>query len=162
MAKRNDEFSFWGKVEIKDGCWEWKSTKVHTGYGQLKEGQRYYLAHRYAYELWHGEIPEGKNVLHKCDNRSCVNPDHLFLGTQQDNVHDMVMKGRGNYSAVMKYTDEFREEVRSAYIPKMFGNRKVAQMFGIPYSVAHAMIHGRKSAVRANLSSRSAPALTGR
>lgn len=83
------------------GCMEWQLTKDRLGYGRLKvqlgsrDDFRTTSAHRYAYEIWIGPIPDGMNVLHKCDNRSCINPNHLFLGTQQDNIRDMHAKGRG-------------------------------------------------------------------
>lgn len=84
-----------------NGCWNWILTKDKVGYGRLKvslgsrEEWRSSSAHRYSYELFIGEIPHGMNVLHKCDNRACCNPEHLFIGTQQDNMHDMHSKGRG-------------------------------------------------------------------
>lgn len=82
-------------------CWEWQLTKDRVGYGRLmvrmgsRDKFRSMSAHRYAYEVFVGEIPEGMNVLHKCDNRACCNPSHLFIGTQQDNMRDMYAKGRG-------------------------------------------------------------------
>lgn len=84
-----------------EGCWEWSLGKDRVGYGRLKVQMgsrdcfRFTSAHRYAYEVFVGPIPERMNVLHRCDNRSCCNPKHLFLGTQQDNMRDMHAKGRG-------------------------------------------------------------------
>lgn len=72
-------------------CLECHYQSESNGYACLRNGWK---AHRYVYNFLCGEIPEGKYVLHKCDNRRCINPDHLFLGTQQDNVSDMVRKGR--------------------------------------------------------------------
>lgn len=83
------------------GCWNWLRTKDRLGYGRLKVqlGSRVNFrttsAHRYAYELWTGPIPKRMCVLHSCDNRGCCNPEHLFLGTQRDNMRDMHAKGRG-------------------------------------------------------------------
>jgi hypothetical protein len=85
----------------ENGCWNWKLGKDIGGYGRMKvsEGSRKNFrtvsSHRYSWELWNGKIPDGLNVLHRCDNSACCNPEHLFLGTQKENIHDMHKKGRG-------------------------------------------------------------------
>jgi hypothetical protein len=84
-----------------NGCWNWLLGKDRSGYGRMKvqlgsrDRFRATSAHRYAYELFIGAIPHGACVLHRCDNRACCNPAHLFVGTQQDNIRDMHAKGRG-------------------------------------------------------------------
>jgi hypothetical protein len=85
---------FWSKVEKSDECWKWTAGKHNAGYGVFWEKGRFYKAHRWSWERERGPIPDGLNLLHKCDNPACVRPDHLFLGTQKDNVNDMVSKGR--------------------------------------------------------------------
>lgn len=82
-----------------EGCWEWqKSVNPQTGYGQIMDCHDgkcvLRTVHRLAYEIFNGKIPEGLFVLHHCDNRRCFNPEHLFIGTQQDNMNDMKTKGR--------------------------------------------------------------------
>lgn len=86
-----------------DCCWEWSgSINPQTGYGQLSSwvnGKRILLtAHRVSYRAFHGPIPEGMEVCHKCDNRRCFNPLHLFSGSQLDNMQDMIAKGRDSGS----------------------------------------------------------------
>lgn len=93
---------FWKYVTKKDSCWEWVAKSKVQGYGVIgiggrKEGK--ILSHRLSYVMHKGDIPEcdehhGMVVMHTCDNRLCVNPDHLVLGTQKDNVKDMDEKGR--------------------------------------------------------------------
>lgn len=91
---------FWSKVKVTartEDCWIWNGLKTKTGYGQMSIGGRkgkIWFTHRFSYQLAYGEIPEGAHVLHRCDNPSCVNPNHLFLGTHKDNMQDMVNKGR--------------------------------------------------------------------
>ena len=88
---------FWAKVERSAGCWNWTASTNVGGYGQLRVGGQNgqpRVSNRIAYELMVGTIPDGLLVLHKCDNPRCVNPNHLFLGTHQDNSDDKIAKGR--------------------------------------------------------------------
>lgn len=87
------EQRFWTKVNKTSGCWLWTAGTIR-GYGQIGINRRPSYAHRVAWELTHGPIPDGASVLHKCDVPLCVRPDHLFLGSQQDNLKDARQKGR--------------------------------------------------------------------
>lgn len=93
MLNVTPEQRFWRHVKVGDGCWEWTRSK---SYAKFWDGQRSVFAHRKSWEIHHGPIPEGMCVCHRCDNPICVRPDHLFLGTQRDNIIDMVSKGRWN------------------------------------------------------------------
>lgn len=86
---------FWSKVRITDGCWEWTATRNAHGYGTITVGGTKRLAHRIAWEITFGPLMDQRHVLHHCDNPPCVRPDHLFRGTQADNLRDMFGKGRG-------------------------------------------------------------------
>ncbi|CAH0532164.1 HNH endonuclease [Ralstonia phage UAM5] len=86
---------FYAKVRITPGCWIWTASTRRFGYGQFQFHGRPQAAHRISYIINIGEIPSGMLVLHKCDVPGCVNPDHLFLGTDSDNMVDMSLKGRG-------------------------------------------------------------------
>lgn len=87
---------FWNKVAILDqeSCWLWTASLDGRGYGQFWDGERRYIAHRFAYEWWFSRQLGELYCLHKCDNPKCVNPFHLFVGTQSDNMQDMMSKGR--------------------------------------------------------------------
>jgi hypothetical protein len=84
---------FQSMVSVGPGCWEWVAAKDRDGYGQFK-GNGHVRAHRFSYDEFVGPIPEGLQVLHRCDNPSCVNPEHLWVGTNADNMADKCEKGR--------------------------------------------------------------------
>ena len=85
---------FWVKADKTESCWLWQALKNKTGYGVVNYNYKTQLAHRVAWTLTHGDIPAGLYVCHKCDTPGCINPDHLFLGTQLENMRDMASKGR--------------------------------------------------------------------
>lgn len=89
---------FWERVEIKnpEECWPWRLSRYSNGYGKASIKDRTRLAHRLSWEITNGKIPKGLNVCHRCDNPICVNPNHLFLASQKDNIRDCVRKIRQN------------------------------------------------------------------
>lgn len=95
-AKGNPIERFWSYVKKTDTCWLWTGCSTHLGYAQIGVNYKLISVHRFSWEIHNGPIPEGKWVLHKCDNPSCVRPDHLFLGTPKDNTQDMLHKHRDN------------------------------------------------------------------
>jgi hypothetical protein len=117
---------FWSKIDKERSqifyngtrCWEWTGAPTHNGYGRFPLRSGTIRAHRVAYELDYGDIPDGLFVLHHCDNRLCCHPLHLFLGTQQNNMDDMAEKGRstaGEKHANHKLTDSQVAEIRRSY-----------------------------------------------
>lgn len=86
--------SFWSRVDTSGECWLWTGAKTELGYGLFLDNRRRLRAHRVAYALTYGEFPDELVVCHRCDNPRCVRPNHLFLGTQTDNLADMTAKGR--------------------------------------------------------------------
>ena len=85
---------FWDKVVKTDTCWLWVGSKTAQGYGRFRIGKKLFLSHRVSWNLINEEIPHELCALHTCDNPSCVNPEHLFLGTKKDNAQDKINKKR--------------------------------------------------------------------
>lgn len=106
---------FWSKVQRGDGCWEWQGGTNSDGYGSHSVCGVNWKAHRYAWHITNGPIKDGLYVCHMCDNRTCVNPAHMFLGTVYDNISDMDQKGRravGTQNGKAKMTEAIVHRVR--------------------------------------------------
>lgn len=131
---------FWERVDTSGSCWTWSGCRNKRHYGVL--GFRYttILAHRLSYILCRGQIPSDRFVLHRCDNPPCVNPDHLFLGTSQDNSSDMVMKGRHRRTAKLS-------EAQVLEIVRRYKNEtaiSLAEEFGVHYQTVNHIVNGRR------------------
>lgn len=113
------------------GCWLWTGALSSNGYGRVSSNHRQIgQAHRLFYALHKGPIPTGMFVCHKCDTRSCVNPDHLFLGTRIDNINDMVRKGRSTLGVKNPGSKLTEAEVIDIFMSRL-KLRQIATQFGI-------------------------------
>ena len=136
-------------------CWEWQGSRLMNSYGRLHLSIKYTLprktvrTHRIAYELWVGEIPDGLFVCHHCDNPPCLNPDHLFVGTAADNIHDQMQKGRmglGEDSARAILTEKQVVRAREIYAE---GDRswthisKIGREIGASYAATYAIVKNK-------------------
>jgi len=133
--------------EPTSGCWLWVGAYVTSGYGYIARGRGTGLgpahAHRIAYELFKGQIGD-KQVLHTCDNRACVNPDHLFLGTHAENMADMVSKGRSTKGREdMPNYKLCRSAVEDIRLRRMSG-ADYARLYGVSPSTVSRVIHGQR------------------
>lgn len=154
---------FWSKVDtINNGivCWNWTAGKNKKGYGEFyfPEIGKHIRAHQISWIIFNGFIPEGMCVCHKCDNPSCVNPNHLFLGTPKENSLDRDRKGRrkqgklyygkehhnhgsGSWSNKLSEQDVYRiRELKTLGLT----NKKIAEIFGVSQGLINNIWHGRK------------------
>jgi hypothetical protein len=131
----------------EDGCWEWTRFICPAGYGRYRKSN----AHRVAFERANGPIPDGLFVCHTCDNRRCVNPSHLFLGTHADNMRDMAVKGRavghpgrwlGSNCGAAKLTEEQAKEILS--LRGKLTCRQIGRRFGITHGAVSKIHIGQR------------------
>ena len=154
QQKKSIEERFWEKVDKHDGndidwneCWEWLGGKDTCGYGKFrtrKNPKRDSMAHRYSWELTFGKIPNGYYVCHHCDNPSCVRPGHLFLGSQKDNMQDMINKNRspnnlGENNPRCKLTRKDVIKIRNLYGTGDYYQYELGMLFGVTQSQIHAI-----------------------
>jgi hypothetical protein len=154
---------FWSKVHKTESCWLWTASKDSRGYGRVSYQQIPLLAHRVAWELAHGPIPAGDHfgtlcVCHHCDTPACVNPSHLFLGTQEDNMRDRDLKGRqapperkkhlGSAHGMAKLSDDDVRLIREIYpqLPRSGGRVRpgyvlaLSRRFGVGKDIVHDIV----------------------
>lgn len=137
------ELGFISRVHIGniDDCWEWKGRIKSDGYGDVSIKQKVWYVHRLIWTIWYGAVPTGLYICHKCDNRKCINPNHLFLGTPSDNSQDAIAKGkyyakRGDDNGMAKLsTDDVLEIIDLLY----YGNKSsdIAKEFSVSRCTIH-------------------------
>lgn len=133
---------FWASVRKSDGCWEWASHLTPGGYGKFYMNGKHHTASRLSYKLAHGEFDPALSVLHKCDNAKCVRPEHLYLGTQKDNIRDKYDRGRqsntsGERNARHKITAENVKTMRHLYWAERRTQAELARFYGISAAQVH-------------------------
>lgn len=138
------------EIDPDTGCWNWTGAKSSFGHGSLRVSGKSLGAHRISWELHCGEIPLKMEICHHCDNPKCVNPDHLFLGTHQDNIRDMATKGRGGKTRgeatnTAQLTEAIILEIRHSYKMNVsiYGCHtisKLAEYFGVPSSTIRKIV----------------------
>jgi hypothetical protein len=142
---------FWAKVNMGEHCWTWTGCTNKIGRPFFNLDGRIVLAYRVAYELMNGPIPVGLFVCHHCDNSICVRPSHLFVGSNQDNMTDMVRKGRyqkrvnlpkGSAIKTSKLTEAQVAEIKAALKAKP-SQPQLARQYGVSTTVINNIAHGK-------------------
>ena len=123
------------KVDKTEDCWNWKAGVQHFGYGQFSVGHKGYVAHRYSWIMHKGSIPKALFVCHKCDNPKCVNPDHLFLGSQAKNMKDKTKKGRAQ-----KGTDCYNSKLTPEKVVAIINDTRYYKEIANEYKISTSLI----------------------
>lgn len=150
--KKTTKERFLANVNKTNTCWLWTGYTINTGYGSMRVNSKPTLAHRLSYSLFRGDLDPSILVLHKCDNRRCVNPKHLFLGTHLDNALDREKKGRGNQrkgeeARSTKLTKKQVEEIIKKYVPgknsvdRGYSMYRLAKEYGVSQMSIWGIIH---------------------
>lgn len=132
-------------IEKKEnGCWIYKGCTNSDGYGDISLGsgkkRRILKCHRLMYEHFVGKIPEGLNVCHECDVPACCNPDHLFLGTQKENVHDMIKKGRKAVTYGDKSFNRFNHKLSEEQIKEIRKDKRILSIIAEDYGIVKSHV----------------------
>ena len=143
---------FWDKVKKTKTCWNWTGANRGNGYGCMRINKKMISSHRLSWELHFGKIHKNKLVCHTCDNRACVNPKHLFLGSHRDNTRDSMLKGRhklpdgsnrvsGERQWCHKLTWKLVRKIRDDYKnDNSLTHRGLAKKYGLAYSAIGSML----------------------
>ncbi len=126
-------------VDETTGCWLWNAGKQSDSYGTIQNGRQNLLAHRVSYQIHYGDIPDGLCVCHVCDIRNCVNPEHLFLGTDQDNADDKMEKGRHRLCSIQDLTPMAIADIR---INKELKKMELARKYSVSLDMVNAIRKG--------------------
>jgi hypothetical protein len=140
------ECRFWSKVYQApgDSCWEWTGALKDSGHGVFSHLGRAVQAHQFAWELAHGALPQGAMLRHQCDNASCVRPSHLLPGTHQQNMDDMVSRGRACHTnGHPVITPELAQELRVEYKPGRVTQKQLAARYGLSSSLVRRVLTGK-------------------
>jgi len=145
---RNNPINFMRSVSKTETCWLWQKAKDGGGYGRVGYDGKNRKAHQVAWQINFGPIPKGLSVLHRCDVRHCVNPTHLFLGTQDDNMKDCARKGRivnrpahGEANPMARLSRSQVEEIRGLY-PRLSQNA-IAKHYGVSQMTINRIVNGK-------------------
>lgn len=134
--------SFWSAAG-PPGCWEWQGARTaNGGYGVSRLHGKFYRAHRKAWELLNGPIPEGMMILHRCNNPPCVRPDHLYLGTNTDNMIDKATKTRRRQSN-WKLSPAEATEIRVRYATGTISQKELGEMYGVEQTTISTVVRGK-------------------
>lgn len=140
------EQRLWSRVDksTPNGCWEWQGKRSQSGYGRIMYGNKETSVHRVVWELVNGPIADGVVICHQCDNPSCCNPDHLFEGTQQDNLLNMRSKQRhafGSRHGQTKLTESDVVEIRRRHSAGEVSQQELAQEYRVAQYTIYAIVH---------------------
>lgn len=146
---KNQIDRFYRSYSIDDNtnCWHWIAHKYKNGYGRMNVGKKQCLSHRFSWVLYGNNLQTGRVICHRCDNRDCVNPEHLFQGTQSDNLNDMKEKGRscfGEKNGMAKLPIRYVKLIRIIHRFGDFKISEIADFFNVSKSCVQSIVSRSK------------------